>query len=93
LSKQELNFMTSSSSINLEQGWKDGSAVKRTDCSSTRPKFNSQQPQWWLTTICNGIWCPLLVCLKIATGYSYTVNKSVLKKKVREGDYWWHKMT
>ena len=23
------------------------------------------------TTICNGIWCPLLVCLKRATVYSY----------------------
>jgi hypothetical protein len=22
---------------------------------------------WWLTTICNGIQCPLLVCLKTAT--------------------------
>jgi hypothetical protein len=27
---------------------------------------------WWLTTICNGIWCPLLVCLKTATVYSHT---------------------
>jgi hypothetical protein len=28
--------------------------------------------QWWLTTICNGIQCPLLVSLKTATVYSYT---------------------
>jgi hypothetical protein len=28
---------------------------------------------WWLTTTCNGIWCPLLVCLKTATVYSYTM--------------------
>jgi hypothetical protein len=26
---------------------------------------------WWLTTICKGIWCPLLVYLKIATVYSH----------------------
>ena len=24
----------------------------------------------WLTAICNGIWCPLLMCLKTATVYS-----------------------
>jgi hypothetical protein len=26
------------------QGWRDGSAVKRTDCSSRGSQFNSQQP-------------------------------------------------
>ena len=26
---------------------------------------------WWLTTICNRIWYPLLVCLMTATVYSY----------------------
>jgi hypothetical protein len=25
-------------------GWRDGSAVKNTDCSSRGPEFNSQQP-------------------------------------------------
>jgi len=25
-------------------GWRDGSVVKSTDCSSTGPEFNSQQP-------------------------------------------------
>jgi hypothetical protein len=29
-------------------------------------------PIWWLTTICNDLWCCLLVCLKTATVYSYT---------------------
>jgi hypothetical protein len=24
--------------------WRDGSAIKRTDCSSRGPEFNSQQP-------------------------------------------------
>jgi hypothetical protein len=26
---------------------------------------------WWLTTICNVLWCPLLVCLKTLTMYSH----------------------
>jgi hypothetical protein len=26
-------------------GWRDGSAVKSTDCSSRGPEFNSQQPR------------------------------------------------
>jgi hypothetical protein len=26
------------------KGWRDGSAVKNTDCSSEGPEFNSQQP-------------------------------------------------
>ena len=30
---------------------------------------------WWFTTISNGIRCPLLVCLKTATVYSYKWNK------------------
>jgi hypothetical protein len=25
-------------------GWRDGSAIKGTDCSSRGPEFNSQQP-------------------------------------------------
>jgi hypothetical protein len=25
-------------------GWRDGSAVKSADCSTTGPEFNSQQP-------------------------------------------------
>jgi len=29
----------------LAAGWRDGSAVKSTDCSSKGPEFNSQQPQ------------------------------------------------
>jgi hypothetical protein len=27
-----------------KRGWRDGSAVKSTDCSSKVPEFNSQQP-------------------------------------------------
>ena len=28
----------------VDKGWKDGSAVKSTDCSSRGPEFNSQEP-------------------------------------------------
>jgi hypothetical protein len=28
----------------FKKGWRDGSAVKSTDCSSRGPEFNSQQP-------------------------------------------------
>jgi hypothetical protein len=28
----------------LKRGWRDGSEVKSTDCSSRGPEFNSQQP-------------------------------------------------
>jgi hypothetical protein len=28
----------------LNRGWRDGSAVKSTDCSSEGPEFKSQQP-------------------------------------------------
>jgi hypothetical protein len=27
------------------RGWRDGSEVRRTDCSSRGPEFNSQQPR------------------------------------------------
>jgi hypothetical protein len=30
---------------------------------------------WWLTTICNEIWCPLLGCLKTATVHLHIINK------------------
>ena len=40
---------------------------------------------WWLTTICNKIWRPLLECLKAATVYLHTlnqsINQSILKRK------------
>ena len=30
--------------VRLAQGWRDGSVVKSSDCSSRGPKFNSQHP-------------------------------------------------
>jgi hypothetical protein len=32
-------------------GWRDGSAVKSTDCSSGGPEFNPQDPTWRLKII------------------------------------------
>ena len=69
------------------RGWRDGSVVKSVDCSSEGPEFKSQQPHgrvqisattWWLTTICNEIWCPLLEYLRIATVYLH-INKWINK--------------
>ena len=48
-----------------------------------RKRKNITQRSWvqfpattrWFVTIFNGIWCPLLVCLKAATVYSHTWNK------------------
>jgi hypothetical protein len=37
--------------------------LKGTDCSSRGPEFNSQATTWWLTAICNGAQCILLVCV------------------------------
>ena len=51
-----------------------GSAVKSTDCSSRSLrdlKFNSQQPHGGFTTICNGIWCPLLERMTMNSLYIY----------------------
>jgi len=46
------------------------------------PKVLSSIPSntWWLTTICNEIRCPLLVCLKTATMYLYIINVFFLKR-------------
>ena len=43
--------------------WRDGSAVKNTDCSSIGPEFSSQQPHGGSQPSVMGS----LVCLKIAT--------------------------
>jgi hypothetical protein len=58
-----------------KEGWRDGSAVKSTDCSSRGPEFNSQQPHGGSQPSMMGIRCPSLVCLEIATMYSHTLSK------------------
>jgi hypothetical protein len=57
---------------NILSGWRDGSAMKSTDCSSQGPEFNSQQPHGGSQPCIMGIRCPLPVCLKTATMYSHT---------------------
>jgi hypothetical protein len=46
------------------------------------PKVLSQIPAniWWLTTICNEIWGPLLGCLKTATVYLFIINTTFFFK-------------
>jgi hypothetical protein len=57
------------------EGWRNGSVVKSTDCSSKGPELKSQQShggsQLSITKIC----CPLLECLKTATVYTHIINK------------------
>jgi hypothetical protein len=52
-------------------GWRDGSAVKSTDCSSRDPEFNSQQPHGGSQPSVMGsdalFWC----VLKTVTVYSH----------------------
>ena len=65
---------------NRTGGWRDGSAVKSIVCSSRGPEFNSQQPHGhsqpsvMRSDVSSDT--PLLVCLKTATVYSHTINKS-----------------
>jgi hypothetical protein len=40
---QDNKHLTTKSKVE-SRGWKNGSAVKSTDCSSRGPEFNSQQP-------------------------------------------------
>jgi hypothetical protein len=56
----------------MNMGWRDGSAAKSTDCSS-RVQFPATT--WWLTTICNGVWCPLLVSKESNGGVMHIINK------------------
>jgi hypothetical protein len=51
-------------------GWRDGSAVKSTDCSSRGPRFNSQHPHGSLQPSIIGS-DALFWYLKTATVYSY----------------------
>ena len=39
-----MTFFVLSDYTNFMRGWRDGSEVKRTDCCSRGPEFNSQQP-------------------------------------------------
>jgi hypothetical protein len=58
-----------------EGGWWDGSVGKSTWLLFRRSRVQIPATIWWLTTICNEIWLPLLVCLKTATVYLHIINK------------------
>ena len=76
--------------IGSSERWRDGSVVKSTDCSSRGPEFKIPATTWWLTTISNEIWCPLLVCLKTAIVYLHrTINKSLKKEYRRSFRLFW----
>jgi hypothetical protein len=59
----------------LVEGWRHGSVVKSTDCSSRGPEFKSQQPhggsQPSVTRPDSLLWC-----LKTATVYLHIINKN-----------------
>jgi hypothetical protein len=70
-------------------GWWDGSVGKSTRLLFRRSRVQIPATTWWLTTIYNKIWLPLLVCLKTATVYLHIIiNKSLKKKKKRKYWYW-----
>jgi hypothetical protein len=68
-------------------GWRDGSAVRSTDCSSRGPEFNSQQLHGGSQTSVMGS-DALFWCVRIQRQcYSHTLNQSInqsinLKKNV-----------
>ena len=50
--------------------WAGGMAQRVTALTALLKVLSSNPtPTWWLTTTCNKIWRPLLVCLKTATVY------------------------
>jgi hypothetical protein len=57
------------------RGWWDGSVGKSTRLLFRRSGVQIPATTWWLTTICNEIWLPLLECLKTATVYLHIINE------------------
>jgi hypothetical protein len=57
------------------RGWWDGSVGKSTWLLYRRSRVQIPATTWWLTTIRNEIWFPLLECLKTATMYFHIINK------------------
>jgi hypothetical protein len=62
-------------------GWRDISVVKGTGCSFWRSWVQIPATKWWLPTICNEIWGPLLGCQKTVTVYLHIIINRSLKKK------------
>jgi hypothetical protein len=66
-------------------GWWDGSVGKSTRLLFRRSRVQIPATTWWLITIRNKIWRPLLECLKTATVYLHIIiNKSLKKKKKKK---------
>jgi hypothetical protein len=59
--------------LTIMWGWWDGSVGKSTRLLFRRFEVQIPATTWWLTTIRNKIWCPLLVCLKTATVYLHII--------------------
>jgi hypothetical protein len=59
-------------------GWRDGSVVKNTDCSSTGPEFKSQQPHGGSQPSVMGSDAPSGVC---EDSYSVLIYIKKIKKK------------
>jgi hypothetical protein len=56
-------------------GWWDGSVGKSTRLFFRRSGVQIPATTWWLTTIHNELWLPLLECLRTATVYLHIINK------------------
>jgi hypothetical protein len=65
----------------IGRGWWDDSAGKSTRLLFRRSWVHIPATTWWLTTIRNEIWLPLLECLKTATVYLHIIINKSLKKK------------
>jgi hypothetical protein len=66
-----------------------GELALRLSTLTALPEFLSSIPSnhRWLLTICNGIQCPLLVCLKTATHiHKINLKKNFLKKKTKRNE-------
>jgi hypothetical protein len=58
----------------MGEGWRGGSEIKSTDCSSEGPEFKSQQPHGGSQPSVMRSDLPLLGCLKTATVYLHIIN-------------------
>jgi hypothetical protein len=67
--------------VNTSGGWWDGSVGKSTRLLFRRSRVQIPATTWWLITIRNKIWLPLLVCLKTAIVYLHIIINKSLKKK------------
>jgi hypothetical protein len=65
------------------RGWWDGSVGKSTRLLFRRFRVQIPATTWWLTTIRNEIWLPLLEYVKTATVYLHKIITKSFKKKLK----------